>query len=47
MCALSGSAMIGSFFVRKISLDRALSTEQGLHEKKESLAVDGLDTASS
>ncbi|KAL2843261.1 major facilitator superfamily domain-containing protein [Aspergillus pseudodeflectus] len=32
MCALSGSAMIGSFFVRKISLDRALKTEQGLRD---------------
>ena len=47
MCALSGSAMIGSFFVRAISLDRELNTEQGLREKKESLAVDGLDTSSS
>ncbi|KAL3486595.1 major facilitator superfamily domain-containing protein [Aspergillus germanicus] len=47
MCGLSGSAMIGSFFVRKISLDRALNTEQGLREKKESLAVDRLDTSSS
>jgi hypothetical protein len=45
MCALSGSAMIGSFFVRKISLDRALKTEQGLREKKESTA-DRLGTSS-
>ncbi|KAI9370387.1 major facilitator superfamily domain-containing protein [Aspergillus egyptiacus] len=37
MCALSGSAMIGSFFVRAVSLDRALNTEQGLREKKKNL----------
>ena len=30
MCALSGSGLIGSLFVRKHSLDRVLNTEQGL-----------------
>ena len=30
MCALSGVAMVGSFFIQKKSLDRALNTEQGL-----------------
>lgn len=30
MCALSGVAMVGSFFMRRKSLDRAHNTEQGL-----------------
>jgi len=30
MCALSGMAMVGSFFMRRKSLDRAHNTEQGL-----------------
>jgi hypothetical protein len=36
MCALSGVAMIGSFFVRKVGLDRELNAEQALQvtEKK-------------
>lgn len=47
ICVLSGSPMIGSSFVRAISLDKALNTEQGLREEKESLAVDRLDISSS
>lgn len=35
MCALSGVAMLGSFFVRKVSLDRVHHTEQGLQDGKE------------
>lgn len=34
MCALSGVAMIGSFFVRHISLDRAHETEQAVQNTK-------------
>ena len=32
MCALSGVAMLGSIFIRKVSLDRALNSEQRLKE---------------
>ena len=34
MCALSGVAMVGSFFVQEKSLDRALNTEQGLKRSR-------------
>lgn len=34
MCVLSTTALVGSFFVRKYSLDRALNTEQGLVDGK-------------
>ncbi|CAG9990396.1 unnamed protein product [Clonostachys byssicola] len=34
MCALSGVAMIGSFFVKHISLDREHETEQGIHQEE-------------
>lgn len=34
MCALSGVAMLGSFFLRKANLDRAHRTDQGLREGK-------------
>lgn len=33
MCALSGVAMVGSFFIRKVSLDRALNSEQTLKKR--------------
>ncbi|KAL4865043.1 major facilitator superfamily domain-containing protein [Aspergillus spectabilis] len=33
LCAFSGTAMMGGFFVRRVSLDRALNTEQGLREE--------------
>ncbi|KAL5336139.1 major facilitator superfamily domain-containing protein [Aspergillus crustosus] len=35
LCALSGTALIGGFWVDRVSLDRALDTEQGLRAKKE------------
>ncbi|EPE25317.1 MFS general substrate transporter [Glarea lozoyensis ATCC 20868] len=34
MCALSGIAMIGSFFLKHISLDREHKTEQGIDRKQ-------------
>ena len=34
MCALSGVAMLGSIFLRKGNLDRALNTEQALKERR-------------
>lgn len=34
MCALSGVALIGSLFVKHISLDRAHETEQGIQQEK-------------
>lgn len=35
MCALSGVAMLGSFFVRKVGLDRVHHTEEGLQNGEE------------
>lgn len=35
MCALSGVAMLGSFFIRKVSLDRVHHTEQELQDGNE------------
>jgi hypothetical protein len=34
MCALSGFALIGIFFVKKINLDRQLRSEQGLRNSE-------------
>ena len=41
MCALSGVAMIGSFFVRKVSLDRQLNAEQALQVAEKTENVEG------
>jgi hypothetical protein len=43
MCALSGVAMIGSFFVRKVSLDRELNAEQALQLAEEEDAEAGAE----
>lgn len=46
MCALSGVAMVGSVFVRKMSLNRAHNTEQGLVGQEGKEHVDNLDLCS-
>jgi hypothetical protein len=39
MCVLSGIALVGSFWVRAVSLDRALNTQQGLQAGQEKMGT--------
>ncbi|TAQ90376.1 hypothetical protein B7494_g1327 [Chlorociboria aeruginascens] len=41
MCAISGVGLIGSLFVKKVSLDRKLDSEQALRTSKEATRTDG------